>query len=209
MTNPGGGGFDDDIDDDGAPFSAADEPASLALLESGVRVLTERVDEFEDHITDTVEALSSEVDDLRDTVDDLIKKEKQDPPPPAWWASRADGDDWDALAAWVDSLRLSRSLSDKHVIPGCWPAHPGVVEELAALHAAWKLAVITDALSKTTGTVAYISWFDRWLWPCLGRICSADYAMVNCEPREHRPERPSAASPTDRGLFPPGLTRRR
>lgn len=190
---------------------ADDDPASLGQLESAVRVLTDRVDEVEDRALNSVQDLTAEVNDLRDTVDELIAKdkEKQDPPQPEWWSDRADGDDWDALAGWVDTLRLSTSLDDNHVVYACWPAHRGVVEELAALHSAWKLAMITDVLAAKTGAIAGIAWFDRWLWPCLERITSARYGITNCR-HAHVPEQPlSDVRPTDRGLFPPGLIRRR
>jgi hypothetical protein len=128
---------------------------------------------------------------------------------PAWWSTRADGDNWDELAGWVDTLRLSTSLNDKHVVAECWPAHRGVVEELAALHTAWKQTVITDAQTRKAGTAAYTARFERWLWPCLERITSPRYTMADCRRRAHRPDPVPIDLPTDRSLFPPGLTRRR
>lgn len=191
------------------------DPTNLAELESGVRALAQRIDDVEYQSTDAIEAVGADLTDLREqvdelveTVDELVAKAKEEPPPPAWWSTRADGDDWDELAGWVDTLRLSTSLNDKHVVAECWPAHRGVVEELAALHTAWKLAVITDAQTRKAGTAAYTAWFERWLWPCLERITSPRYTMVDCRRRAHRPDPVPVDLPTDRSLFPPGLTRR-
>lgn len=205
MTNP----TTDDLDNVGAPDPLTGDPAGRAQLESGVRALAQRIDDVEYQVMDALETVGADLTDLRELVDELVTKEKEDPPEPAWWSDRADGDDWDELAGWVDMLRLSTSLSDNHIVPECWPAHRGVVEELAALHTAWKLAVITDAQTRKAGTTAYTAWIDRWLWPCLERITSPRYTMIDCRRRAHRPEPPPVDLPTDRSLFPPELTRRR
>lgn len=190
---------------------AGDEPASLAELESGLRALAQRVDEIEDNGVDSAESLGAELTDVRETVDELVKvidqlvaKEKADPPPPMRWATRATADDWARLVAWVDGVRLSLSLTDKAgKIQPCWPAHPGVVEELAALRAAWVRAVIADAKSAKTGTADYIAWYDRWFWPCMARLDGPIYRITNCR-SGHKPEPAPTVAPTDRALVPRG-----
>jgi hypothetical protein len=45
----------------------------------------------------------------------------------------------------VDDLNRGYSISPDYEILPCWPAHPGLVEELAALHSAWIAATIGPA----------------------------------------------------------------
>lgn len=214
MSSPQGAdpfGGSPDVDEyDPERVLADDEPASLAELESGLRALTERLDEVEYGHADAFESLGAELTEVRETVDELVKvvdqlvaKEQEDPPPPMRWAARATADDWARLVAWVDGVRLSLSLTDKAGrIQPCWPAHPGVVEELAALRAAWIRAVIAVAKSTKTGTADYIAFYDRWFWPCLARLDGAGYRITNCR-GGHRPEPAPAVAPTDKSLVPP------
>lgn len=192
----------DDGDELPGPDLPAEDPASLAELEGGMRVLAERVDEIEDSAVEAIEALGAEVNELRDAVDDLIKKEKKDPPPPQRWADRATPADWERLIVWVDGIRLTLSLTEKKVIAPCWPAHPGVVEELAALRSAWVHAVVTDAKTPKVGTADHIAFYDRWFWPCLERLTTGSgYRITNCRDG-HRPEAARSTAPTDRTLVP-------
>lgn len=184
-------------------------PARLPELESGLRTLAQRVDEVEYNGADAIESLGAELTEVRETldqlfkvVDELVTKAQEDPLPPQRWATRATTDDWTRLIAWVDGVRLSLSLTDRAgAISPCWPAHPGVVEELAALRAAWVRAVITDAKTPKTGSADYIAFYDRWFWPCLNRLTGAGYRITNCR-SGHKPEPAPITGPTDKTLVP-------
>ena len=141
-------------------------------------------------------------------------------PTPRRWADRSTADEWDILVRWVDDLNRSYSLIEDYQIHPCWPAHPGVVEELAALHQAWIIATIEDAVTgprpavpaggkkpakparPAKGGTAYAVWHDRALWPFLGRIRSGHYRIHLCKV-EHQPEVASELPPfTDQTLVP-------
>lgn len=52
-----------------------------------------------------------------------------------------------------------------HPIAPCWTRHPGAVEEVLALHAAWTAAYVSDGPND-----AMIAFHDRWLEPCIKRV---------------------------------------
>jgi hypothetical protein len=193
-------------------------------LDSGLRQLARRVDDHEDQILDTLESLAAELDTLRDELDgkttnravvrqrpgDTVPAGNSDdgdttdePPKPRRWAVRATPQDWDALIDWVDDLRSTYSLPNGHVVPPCWPAHPGVVEELAGLHRAWINAVIVDDQAAAEGSSAAAAWHDRWLWPLLQRFKSANYRISNCT-QNHVAENASLPA-TDRAMLPSAI----
>ena len=94
-------------------------------------------------------ALSAAVADLKTQLAQLLRKEQEKDVPPRRWAARATAKDWDQLdRPGSTSSTPSYSLLGDYTIPPCWPAHPGVVEELAGLHHAWTIAVINDELGK-------------------------------------------------------------
>jgi len=58
---------------------------------------------------------------------------------------------WADLVDWVIWLHDAYELSVEERIPECWPHHPGLVRELAALRA-WRAEIYTPALDPVTGT---------------------------------------------------------
>ena len=80
-------------------------------------------------------------------------------------------------------------------------AHPGIVEDVAGVHHAWKIAVIDDQIGRKIGGNNLTAWHDRWLWPFLRRLKTGHYRTTNCRSDHHEPERLNVA-PTDRQLLP-------
>lgn len=78
---------------------------------------------------------------------------------------RAGPDDWEALFDWVDRLNSEYSLFSDYGGASCWPAHPGVVEELAALWRAWTAAALADMEAGPAGCSDLAVWHDE----CCGR----------------------------------------
>ncbi|MDT0451407.1 hypothetical protein [Streptomyces hesseae] len=108
------------------------------------------------------------------------------------WSLRATEKDWQDLADWIDWLGRHYAPQLHLRIWPCWPAHGGVVEELAALRAAWCAAVEADADPARAGSeLAY--WHQMWLWPTVERI-RHNYMFSECE-TDHSPDRPGR--PTD------------
>lgn len=170
------------------------------LLKPRLQELTARLDGTEDAVAAALETLTAAVADLKAQFTQLLKQEREKGIPPRRWAASATRKDWDTLVGWVDELNASYSLLGEYTVPPCWPAHPGVVEDLAGVHHAWKIAVINDELAKNNGANDLTAWHDRWLWPCLRRMKSGHYRTTNCRDR-HQPERPPA-QPTDLLLIP-------
>ncbi|UQI49069.1 hypothetical protein M1P56_34540 [Streptomyces sp. HU2014] len=108
------------------------------------------------------------------------------------WSLRASEAEWRELADWLDWLGRHYAPQLHLRIWPCWPAHGGVVEELAALHAAWRAATEADADPAREGSeLAY--WHQMWLWPTVERI-RQHYMFSECE-TEHAADRPGR--PTD------------
>ncbi|MCC3777577.1 hypothetical protein [Streptomyces sp. UNOB3_S3] len=108
------------------------------------------------------------------------------------WSLRATERDWQDLADWIDWLGRHYAPQLHLRVWPCWPAHGGVVEELAALRAAWCAAVEADADPVRSGSeLAY--WHQMWLWPTVERI-RQNYMFSECE-TDHSPDRPGR--PTD------------
>lgn len=179
----------------------------LALLWNGFEELTTRLDTTEDALAGTLEALSSDVDDLKTQLTQLLQKEQEKDVKPQRWAARATSKDWNNLMDWVDQLNADYSLLSEFVIPPCWPAHPGAVEELAGLWRSWIRSLIADERGQKNGSNDLTAWHDRWLWPSLHRLKSGHYRTTNCR-NGHQPER-SPAAPTDRALLPAPATKPR
>jgi hypothetical protein len=100
------------------------------------------------------------------------------------WAADATGDDWTGLTEWVDWLTDTYDLLAARAVKGCWPQHPGVVEELAALRGAWTQA-------DQDGHDAPATWHERYLSGFLARMDL--YQISRCKPGTHEPVR---ANPT-------------
>ena len=181
---------DDPVDDEPAshPAPRGNDDDRLALLWNGFEDLVTRLDVTEDAIAGTLENLSTDIDDLKTQFAQLLKKEQEKDIQPRRWAARATKKDWDNLIGWVDQLNTDYSLLSDYAIPPCWPAHPGVVEELAGLWRSWTRTMIIDETAKKNGETSLTAWHDRWLWPCLRRMKSGHYRTTNCRSK-HQPEK--------------------
>ncbi len=112
---------------------------------------------------------------------------------PQGWADRATADDWKQLAGWVDWLVISYDLLLSRSVLPCWPAHRGVVEELAALRTAWRSATKADRAKEPSDALA--QWHEGLLHPCLLRLRQT-YQQKQCEDR-HKPPQPGHATDPD------------
>lgn len=98
------------------------------------------------------------------------------------WGDCADQDAWDALAEWVDWFFATYDLAGREgLLKPCWPDHPGVVEELAALWMAW---ADSAAKSRTGDGDALAYWHDRYLAGFLARL--PIYRMKGCSDESHQ-----------------------
>jgi hypothetical protein len=118
----------------------------------------------------TLADLEQTLADLEETVADLSPPDDTSPDTakPVAWLGYATRKDWQALAEWVEWLISTYELQPSRTVLPCWPAHPGVVEELAALHQAW-LEAAAKGHSQTPND-SMIFWHDRWFHPCTLRL---------------------------------------
>jgi hypothetical protein len=186
--------------DDEAPQVEPPVEDRVALVWNGLHELSARLDGTEDAVAGALDTLSTAVADLKTQLTGLLVKEREKDVTPRRWADRATAKDWAALVDWVDRLIRDYSLLGDYTVPACWPAHPGVVEELAGLWRSWTRALINDQLAKKTGGNDLTAWHDRWLWPTLRRMKAGHYRTTNCRDR-HQPER-GAAAITGRAFVP-------
>lgn len=203
MTGPAAGdGPGDSAESPGdveQPAESTSLSGRLTLIENGLEALAGRLDDTEDAIATTLETIGGEIADLKANVDQLVAQERE-LVKPRRWAARATPKEWNELIDWVDELNSDYSLLSDYTIPPCWPAHAGVVEELAGLWRSWIHAVINDARAKKHGSSELTAWHDRWLWPCLTRMKAGHYRTTNCR-QSHQPERTTSSS-TDRARIP-------
>lgn len=125
----------------------------------------------------------------------------EEPPGPVPWSERATAQQWHDLATWADWLGETYELKTKYGVYSCWPAHPGIVEEIAALWDSWRDAArraTTDGLPAGDND-AMAFWHDRYLAPWAQRV-QGIYAMHACQ-HGHVPA--PKAPVTDRDLLPP------
>ena len=64
--------------------------------------------------------------------------------------------DWRSLRAWVEWVTARFNVPNS-LVPDCWWKHPALVEELSALHLAWRVAY--DSQDAGRGPVM---WLERW-----------------------------------------------
>lgn len=177
-------------------------PLTLDAVGNGLRAMAQRLDAVEDNTVTTVTDLTSlnqRVDALQQVVDDLVEKDRT-PIPPEPWAARASPAEWTELSDWVDWLNTAYEVIGEQ-IPACWPAHPGVVEEVAGIWRAWIRAVVSDTRAKHAGSPELTGWHDRWLWAALRRLRTDHYLVSNCRAGSHETPKRSI-HPTDRSLLP-------
>lgn len=89
------------------------------------------------------------------------------------------------LGEWVDQVLRKRHPETYMDLRPCWFLHPGVVDDLAALRAAWIGAYREGAL-----VTAAIEWHDRWLPGCLKR-CKDSLNDWGCKQKTHEPKPPT------------------
>jgi len=85
------------------------------------------------------------------------------------WAAMKDAEHVDALrdvARWVTAILLQRYPGTRAVLPPCWPAHPGVVEELDWLYWDW-MGWAVDPAGRSRDAA---DWHDRWLPGVMARV---------------------------------------
>jgi hypothetical protein len=161
-------------------------------LEALARLLTRDVETQARLITDQREETVAMLAEVLDRLDTLEGSDTEPARPrvPRPWAARATPEDWSQLTDWVDWLISSYSLRERHLVPGCWQAHPGAVEDLAALHAAWRHAMLAEEAARDTGSDTGTYWHQHHLFPALDRI-RALYATHDCIDTHHpEPDRP-------------------
>lgn len=195
------------------------EPYTLDEVSAGLEALAGTVERMGGDFAEAVEELAGanvavrdQVAQIKAQVEHLVKKERESRIEPSPWAGRAGAQDWEELVVWVDWLQASYGYLAEFKIHPCWPAHPGVVEELAGLYHSWRHAQLVDEISvrpiaqtkseigKRPGASDLTAWHDRWLWPFLRRMQGGHYRIMGCR-EQHEPERQIIA-PTDRSLIP-------
>lgn len=182
------------------------QPYTLTELSSGLEAVSNRLDETEDHFGGALNKVSRAVLELREQLAPLLKKEPEKDHEPRPWLARATPAQWAELMTWVDWMQASYGALPELDIQPCWPAHPGMVEELAGLYHSWKRAQIVDELGEKTGSNDLTGWHDRWFWPFRQRAKGGHYRTTNCKEGKHIAERVTA-KPTDRQYLP-GNTQR-
>lgn len=176
------------------------EPYTLTELSNGLEAVATRLDQTEDHFGGTLDKVSKAVLELRDQVAELIKKQAEKDIDPQPWIDRATPAQWAELVEWVDWVQANYGALPEFDIYPCWPAHTGLVEELAGLFHSWKRAQIVDELGEKAGSNDLTGWHDRWFWPFRQRAKGGHYRTTNCKD-EHKVERVTAKR-TDRQYLP-------
>jgi len=128
-------------------------------------------------------ALAAALNKLTARVDGLSPQAAKDVAKPAAWAQTATATDWAELAGWVDWLAGAYDLQPSRAVLPCWPAHPGAVEELAALRTAWREASTAARAKELNHELA--DWHDR-VHRCLPRLREA-FQQRSCQDKHTRP----------------------
>ena len=89
------------------------------------------------------------------------------------------------LLHWVDYLNTTYTWTDAHLIPPCWPLHPGLERELTTLYWTYYEAFETE---QATGGAAQV-WHDRYLPGFTHRM--PGWVSAECRLGRHVP-RPAA-----------------
>lgn len=91
----------------------------------------------------------------------LFKGVTDEPRPWAWTSLTADQAELLAaqLGRFADHYNETYVVDERHLLLGCWPAHPGAAAELAPLYAQW---VIAHQGALATAELS-LAWHDRWL----------------------------------------------
>jgi hypothetical protein len=181
------------------PDDTTSPPGEASTEPTTIHELAGRLETVESQIRTIAWGVTHETDELKRAIEELRGRVSASPPvapaePPRAWVDSATARDWRELAAWVDWLLGTYDLQPSRAVLPCWPAHRGVAEELAALHAAWRAAAAKTGSSPND---ALIHWHDRWLHPFLHRQ-RENFQIKGCEDG-HKPVRPPR--PTDPQLL--------
>ncbi len=152
-------------------------------------------------------ALAAALNKLTARVDGLSPQAAKDVAKPAAWAQTATAKDWTELVGWVDWLAGAYDLQPSRAVLPCWPAHPGAVEELAALRTAWREASTAARAKELNHELA--DWHDR-VHRCLPRLREV-LQQRSCQdkhtrPRPGRPTDPDLLDTARAGAAPPAPT---
>lgn len=156
--------------------------------QSRIATLEEQVKDLMNAFADQDEALGR----LGDYLEGQGEK-GEDATTRAWTCFEADPD---VLAAQMESLRswlawvhptILFPRNNFRGLPSCWEEHPGVVEELLALYAAW-----LGAYASKDPSEGPIAWHDRWVGPALERLTRI-YGLEECRTGGHH----AVATPAD------------
>lgn len=163
--------------------------ASLARLAARLDETTGAVAE----VTERVTATESGVTQLAARVKKLEKAPKPAKERAPWWPdlSLLEAElEWEKLGEWVETTLLPR-LPGKYLrnIRPCWRRHPAVVDELAALRAAWY-----DAYKGPSSLDAAAYYLERWLPGAMARI--AEHLGSGCTTGAGGHQDPDTSPPT-------------
>lgn len=186
-------------DDDAVAAEGGSGPWTLEELSAGLEKMAGDLEALEGSLAKSLESLGGadsriqeQLTQLKTQLDELLKQKRAREIEPRPWPDRVDRADWVELVEWVDWLQRTYEFRGEYTIRQCWPAHPGVVQELAGLYHSWRAAQLGDELSVPTiasvkgargarpGSSDVTAWHDRWLWPFLNRIKSPHYRFSNC-----------------------------
>jgi len=183
-------------------------PEKIGEIDSLVRMVAFGTEHELNEVKATVSKLAEQVaaagldidapawaEDTKDTDKDKNKNKDKAAPKAHSWVEKATAQDWQDLANWVDWLVATYQLQPSRTVLPCWPAHPGVAEELAALHSAWRQAATKGAGKLPNDALIY--WHDRWFHPCVLRLREASQFRQCLE--RHVEARP--AKPADEALL--------
>ncbi|MER7129718.1 hypothetical protein [Streptosporangium saharense] len=113
--------------------TVARQVGPVARLTVGVEQLAQRVA--------AVEALGSEVQGLAAAVEALGAEAGTPPPHPVDWAHAEDRAEWAAdLVVWVRDVLITGWPAVADRLPGCWPRHRDVLQDIATLRATYEAA---------------------------------------------------------------------
>jgi hypothetical protein len=171
-----------------APIADAD-PVARQLLHQAqlIAALRTDLDQLAHEATDTIAGLLTRLEHLETRADSPATS-------PAPWCWRdlgphAQTELMNQLDTWTAWLRHRYPLARK--IPGCWAAHPELVEELTALWLAWQQAYEQPDAPLT----AAADWHDRWLPGLLHRLEHGPFALDCSEAHTPRSTAAYADSP--------------
>jgi hypothetical protein len=158
-----------------------DLAADLEQVQGLVRTVAWGVSRETDELKAALIELTARVEALEPPAPEPAAAEEDEP---RAWVDYATAKDWEDLAEWVDWLADTYDVVPSRTVLRCWPAHRGVVEELAALRSAWRAAA-TAGQGKAPSD-ALIVWHDRWLHPCLSRLREG-FQQKNCQDAHSAP----------------------